>query len=1115
MPQTKIAVTNVATQVVSNTVTDSEGDYRVLALPIGAYTVTAEREGFNKLVTEPRTLQINQQERMDLHLSVGTRTETLEVTGVGSNVETVNPTLGQSVTARPIVNMPLNGRNVLNLALLQPGVTESNPDDNSAGHFSVGGGRSDSVTFLLDGGVNNDLLGNDVVYNPNPDTVAEFRILTSNYTAEYGRNGAGVISVVTKSGSNQFHGSAFDFTRNTAFDANGYFNIQNGLSRNDLKRHQFGGTFGGPITIPHLVDGKDRFFFFVAYQGQRQTQAVLSTTTTFTPAELNNGDFSQAPDAASVVSFLQTNPYFLPAGGSAANAIIDPAKFDPAAQAYIKLGLIPTSTRISPSSGLAQLTQSAPGTDNNNEFTAKVDLNFSAKDKLSITLGGFRNPVADPLGDVNTITGFPRHNQTNNYFSNIAYTRTISPNLLNEFRVTVQRRNSDFGLTAAKLPTASDLGFGIKSDISTGPPQVFFDNGLEFGTDPQGPAYEIGTTYAYTDALTWVKGRNTWKFGAGFSAYQNNTTYDFYGNGIFDFFGGSDPGGSGDSFADFLVGIPFDLFQGPNARNNIRSKSTYGFVQDEWRVRKNFIVTLGIRYEYSTPKLDTAGRSFSIIPGHQSTRFPNAPLNLAFPGDPGAPRGVNFPDKDNFAPRFGFAWDPRGNGKTSIRGGIGLFYDVLKGEDNLQFNGAPPFYSEIDGFFNDQGPYTTAGAPFYSNPWPQAGLPGNPFPSQPPTASSAFNTSTGSSLPFAGTGIYFVDPHLHTPYTYQYNLSLQQELAKNLTAEVSYVGSGSKGLTSLVDVNPFILSTVSGPNANPTRLLNVNQNANLAAFCANFGGFAGYAADCPLSNTEQFVNASFANFSSMEASLTKQNGESRIFGNTYFTLGYTYGHSIDNASGFRNRSSNMPYYNHSQFRGSSDFDLTHRITFSGGWDLPFDKAWASGPKRLVKGWSLYPILSWRRGFPLTINSQLSGGSSDPGPSGAGDSLLANAIFAPGFSRISILNPKKNGNLYFNPLAFAQIPDVPGNGYGLPRNFFRGPGRTNLDLAMAKTTVITERVNAEFRVEAFNVFNHAEFANPDTNILSSTFGQITNTEFGTGSTAVHTERILQLALRLTF
>ena len=273
VPKVRIAVTNVATQVVYKTETDFQGDYRVSALPIGAYTVSAEHEGFSKLVTAPRTLQINQEERMDLHLVVGTHTETVEVSGVGSNVETVNPTLGESVTSRPIVNMPLNGRNVLDLALLQPGVTEDNPDDTGAGHFSVGGGRADSVTFLLDGGLNNDLMGNNVVLNPNPDTIAEFRILTSNYTAEYGRNGAGVISVVTKSGTNQFHGSAFEFARNTAFDANSYFNNENGLPRNDLKRHQFGATFGGPITIPHLINGKDRYFFFVAYQGQRQTQS--------------------------------------------------------------------------------------------------------------------------------------------------------------------------------------------------------------------------------------------------------------------------------------------------------------------------------------------------------------------------------------------------------------------------------------------------------------------------------------------------------------------------------------------------------------------------------------------------------------------------------------------------------------------------------------------------------------------------------------------------------------------------------------------------------------------------------------------------------------------------
>jgi len=748
-------------------------------------------------------------------------------------------------------------------------------------------------------------------------------------------------------------------------------------------------------------------------------------------------------------------------------------------------------------------------------------LSITSKDKLSATIGGFRNPRFVPYGDNGaTVPGFPNTDQTNNYFANIAYTRTFSPALLNEFRVTVQRHNVSFGTPAVKLPTSSQLGYGIASDLPNGPPLMSFDNGLGFGLSPQGPAFEIGTTYAYTDALTWVRGRNTWKFGGGLSAYQNNTLYDFYGNGNFFFLGPYSEGGigTGNSLADFLVGIPNNFFEGPNARNNIRSKAVYGFAQDEWRASKNFTVTLGVRYEYSSPKLDTQGRTFSIVPGLQSTKFPNAPLGLVFPGDPGAPRGVNFPDKDNFGPRFGFAWDPWGNGKTSIRGGIGIFYDVLKGEDNLQFNGAPPFYSEPFASYVPLGPYTTTGATYYSQPWTSAGFPGNPFPSTPPTATSAFNLATGNSLPFGGGGIYFVNPHLHTPYTYQYNLSVQHELVKNLTAEVNYVGSSSKGLTSLEDVNPFILSTVNGPN--PTRVLNVNQSAAFTGFCGPLGG----PTDCPFSSSLEFNNISFATFNSLEASLTKQLGESRFLGTTYFTLGYTYGHSIDNTSGFRNRTSQVPYYYPFTFRGSSDFDLTNRVTFSGGWDLPFDRAWASGPKRLLKGWSLYPILSWRTGFPLSINAGESADPTLPGSSGAGDGYVANAVFAPGFNRISILNPKTNGNEYFNPAEFfctvspgVTAPCQPtlsqNNGYGLPRNFFRGPGRTNLDLALAKATDITERFKAEFRVEAFNVFNHTEFDNPVTNVNSAIFGQITDTDIGIGG--AHTERILQLALRVSF
>ncbi len=1177
VPGVKVTVTNTATNVATETTTDKDGFYQVLDLPIGTYRIAARREGFRPLVVTTAPLEINQALRANLKLEVGAANEQVVVESQASGVETVNPTLGQSVTSRPIVNMPLNGRDALDLALLQPGVTEDNPDDTSNGKgFNIGGGRSDSITYLLDGGLNNDLVSNEVVYDPNPDAIAEFRILTSNYTAEYGRNGAGVISVVTKSGSNDFHGSAFEFVRNTDFDANAYFNIQQGIPRNNLKRNQYGATFGGPIV-------KNRLFFFTAYQGQRQIQTeVLPEQQTFTYAELGctssqpgcpagglpGGDFSQAANGGpdpNVAAFLATNTYFQPTKALRAQAIIDPTKFDPAAQAYINAKLANGQPMI-PSTATGEFFPIGSSTDNRNELTVKIDFEITSKDKLAGTVGGNRNPQLYPFGGFTseTVPGFPSTTQTNTYFLNIAYTRTFSPTMLNELRGTAQRHSNLQDKPVSNLPALSSE-FGINSDIFTGPPLMTFDNGLTFGQDPYGPTTFTGNTFALADTFSWVKGHNTWKFGAGISAYQQNTLYAFFTDSTFDFAGYAAGGdGTGNSLADFLVGAPNNLFEGPNAANNIRSKAIYGFAQDEWRVRTNLTLSLGLRYEYSTPKLDTQGRTFSIVPGDQSVLFPNAPEGLVFPGDPGAPRGVNFPDKTNFSPRIGFAWSPGSSSKTSIRGGFGIFYDILKGEDNLQFNGAPPFYSEPYVAFpciptaesgdcpvsKDNPAYTKSGTAFYSAPWANSDTPfaSNPFPSPPVVNhNTAFNTCQSNNyicpyynfLPAAGGSIFLVNPHLHTPYTYQYNLSVQHELARNLIAEVNYVGSSSKGLTSLADINPFIPSTVNVSNpptycfANgtcPTRLLNATQNANISAYCnqnapafySNAGIGQDGAADCPFENASEFNNVSFANFNSLEASLTKQNGANRIFGNTYFTLGYTYGHSLDNTSGFRNGGPNgmagqVPYYNIGQFYASSNFDVTHRITFSGGWDLPFDRVWASGPKRLVQGWSLYPILSWRTGFPLTINSELtySFSPSDPGPSGAGDGYMANVDFAPGFNKITILNPKRNGNLYFNPAAFQPISDVynPNDPYGTTgRDFFRGPGRTNLDLALAKTTAITERVNLEFRVEAFNALNHTQFANPDTNITDTeTFGQITSNTIGT----VQTQRILQLAARLTF
>ncbi|MDQ6700427.1 MAG: Plug and carboxypeptidase regulatory-like domain-containing protein, partial [Acidobacteriota bacterium] len=390
-----VTVINTDTRLPRETATDKEGSYQVLDLPIGTYSVTAEAAGFSKAVTAGQKLLINQSLRIDLSLEVGSTTNTVQVEGTAAGVETVNATLGQSVTSRPIVNLPLNGRNVLDLALLQPGVTPQNPQNGAAGTFSIAGGRTDSVTFLLDGGLNNNLLDNSVVYNPNPDTVAEFRLLTSNYTAEYGRNGGGIISVVTKSGTNDYHGSLFDYIRNNDFNANSFFSNEQGIARPVLKRNQFGATVGGPISIPKLIHGRDRMFFFIGYQGQRQVSTTLNgAITTFTPAEAG-GDFSSSnpnrsgPDPR-VVSFLQKNPFFQSDPGLAARGIIDPNRINPIAKNYFKNNLVPTdpSGRIFSQDGAK---------DDRDELTEKFDFLVTKSDRLSVTLGSRRNPRLSPF----------------------------------------------------------------------------------------------------------------------------------------------------------------------------------------------------------------------------------------------------------------------------------------------------------------------------------------------------------------------------------------------------------------------------------------------------------------------------------------------------------------------------------------------------------------------------------------------------------------------------------------------------------------------------------------------------------------------------------------------
>ena len=512
VPGAKVVVTNTDTSTHWETVTGTDGTYQVLNLPIGNYSVAVEHAGFTKAVSEPQPLEINQSLRLDIRMVIGALSQTVTVADNAAQVETVNPTVGGTVTGATIQNLPLNGRDTLDLALTEPGVTPALPSVYGAtvptGKASVAGGRDNSVTYLLNGGDNTSFSYGIPVMDPNPDTVEEFRVLENNYTAEYGRSGGGIVTVVTKSGTNQVHGTVFDYLRNDAFNANNYFNNAAGLPRPVLKRNQFGGTIGGPITIPHLLDGKDRFFFFFGYQGQRQDSVTVGNAiTTYTPAELN-GNFSHSPNTngpdPNVAAFLQAHPYFQSNASLAANAIIDPTKIDPVAQAYIRAGLVPTNPT-------GTLVPNGTATDNQDGYLTKLDFNATQKDRITVTLSEFSYPQLIPFSSVflpsnPNVPGSPIINKNTSYFGNIGYTRTFSPNTLNEFHITTQRIDFEVNQHAKRLPGPTDLGISGTGNPVDGPPlMVFPTSQLAFGYPSINPIQNPDNTYEFSDTFTRIR----------------------------------------------------------------------------------------------------------------------------------------------------------------------------------------------------------------------------------------------------------------------------------------------------------------------------------------------------------------------------------------------------------------------------------------------------------------------------------------------------------------------------------------------------------------------------------------------------------------------------------
>lgn len=1032
VPGAALVLTNTQTGETRQLTSSEQGYFFFTDLPRGEYNLKVSSTGFRELAIGPVVLTVGQQMTVHPTLEVGSASESIEVSASPPPVTTATSSVSQLVDSKRIEQLPLNGRNALQLVSLLPGVVPAGNGGQFGAvqtTFSVSGGRNVDMNFTLDGGINmNPFYGIANEY-PNPDALQEFSATTRNYSAAFGR-GTSSVAAVTRSGSNEFHGTLFEFLRNTDLDSRPFF----AANRSVFKRNQYGGTIGGPVI-------KNKLFFFASYQGTKARGTPGDVRYQTLTADERAGNFS-----ALSKSILDPGT-----GAPFPGNIIPASRIRPFANTFVQTDL------PLPNSGPNFYDFTPVGSKlDQNQFIVKMDYSLSFKDK--VTFRYFYNDVpqigqASNVG-VSWLDSYPTRFQN----WTLGEDHLFSPTLINTLRVSYVR--SAFGVISLNNFSLTGLGLPINlANINSGyglTPQATLNMSGYISADTGAPTRDIMPTHHVTDTLSWIKGRSSMSFG--FELYHNrvNELQNWQSGGNMLFNGSV----TGDAAADMLLGKFYSLHQVTGLTSRLRQTLPSFFVQDDFKLSRRLTVNMGLRWEPYFGYVSENSQLMQFSPGKQSTVFPKAPAGLLYPGDAGLPPSVIGSRLNNFGPRAGLAWDVRGDGKTSVRAGFGVFWVPMTIGINLnRFTLIQPFTTDLTVFGGDA--YNIFGGP------PFNGL--SPFPR--PSAADLNALKQADFVPTANENSFGLP--FKTQQDYQWSLSIQQAVGNDAVVELNYVGSSSSHLFTTVEGNPAVympgLSTVGN-----TQARRLDPQIGL------------------INNT---LSALSANYNSAQISFNKR------YSKGFTVLGsYTFSKALGIGTGSVGAGSNGP-------RDPNDYRLDHSVLglnrannfiASALFDVPWGgKGSPAWQQWILGGWQLSGIVNAISGAPLTVGSGLDNSLTGIGSDTA--DLVGDWRLAGGRSKQDRMAK------YFNTAAFKTNAIGTFGTSGI--NWLYGPGSWNTDLAAAKNFQIAESKRLEFRASFYNLFNHPNLGNPNTTLTNGAFGKITGMS--------NSPRVIEFGLKFAF